>query len=123
MVTELAAEANYTRPRGYHQHISSATQARATAPIVCTQVRGSRPASGPFASWSLRWQGLRHRYAEGASLSYADLDLPAAGILLITGASGSGKSTLLALLTGLRACARARASVMGRDLATVPTGA
>jgi putative ABC transport system ATP-binding protein len=68
---------------------------------------------------SLCWQGLRHRYAEGASLSYADLYLPPGQHLLITGASGSGKSTLLALLTGLLRVREGRLSVMGQDLAAL----
>ncbi|MEO3693709.1 ABC transporter ATP-binding protein [Roseateles paludis] len=68
---------------------------------------------------SLCWQGLRHRYAQGPSLSYADLDLPSGQHLLITGASGSGKSTLLALLTGLLRVREGRLSVMGQDLAAL----
>lgn len=68
---------------------------------------------------SLCWQGLCHRYAQGASLSYADLDLPPGQHLLITGASGSGKSTLLALLTGLLRVLEGRLSVMGQDLAAL----
>ena len=68
---------------------------------------------------SLRWQGLRHRYAEGASLSYADLDLPAGRHLLITGASGSGKSTPAGLADRPAARARGPAQRDGQDLATL----
>ncbi len=49
----------------------------------------------------LAWGGLRHRYAGGAEVAYADFLLPAGRHLLLRGASGSGKSTLLALLAGL----------------------
>jgi putative ABC transport system ATP-binding protein len=49
----------------------------------------------------LAWSGLRHRYAAGAAIAYADFALPTGQHLLLRGASGSGKSTLLALLAGL----------------------
>ncbi len=49
----------------------------------------------------LAWSGLRHCYADGPGIAYADFALPAGCHLLLRGASGSGKSTLLALLAGL----------------------
>jgi len=49
----------------------------------------------------LAWGGLRHRYAGGAEIAYADFALAEGRHLLLRGASGSGKSTLLALLAGL----------------------
>jgi putative ABC transport system ATP-binding protein len=45
--------------------------------------------------------GLRYQYAQGPALAFDDLQLPAGGHLLLSGASGSGKSTLLALMAGL----------------------
>ncbi len=47
------------------------------------------------------WTGLRHAYAQGPLLAFADFHLPAGRHLLLRGGSGSGKSTLLALLAGL----------------------
>lgn len=68
---------------------------------------------------SLRWQGLRHRYADGASLVYADVGVALGQHLVITGPSGSGKSTLLALLTGLLRVREGQLTVLGQDLAAL----
>lgn len=65
----------------------------------------------------LHWRGLRHRYAEGAEIAYADFALPAGRHLLLRGASGSGKSTLLALLAGLLRVQQGELTVAGTALA------
>ncbi len=65
----------------------------------------------------LRWRGLRHRYAGGSELAYADFELPPGRHLLLRGASGSGKSTLLALLAGLLRVQRGELEVAGSSLA------
>jgi putative ABC transport system ATP-binding protein len=64
----------------------------------------------------LAWGGLRHRYAAGAEIAYADFALAAGRHLLLRGASGSGKSTLLALLAGLLRVQRGELSVAGTAL-------
>ena len=64
----------------------------------------------------LAWGGLRHRYAAGAEIGYADFVLPAGRHLLLRGASGSGKSTLLALLAGLLRVQQGLLSVAGTEL-------
>ncbi|MFG6461170.1 ATP-binding cassette domain-containing protein [Roseateles sp. DXS20W] len=64
----------------------------------------------------LAWGGLRHRYASGAEVAYADFMLPAGRHLLLRGASGSGKSTLLALLAGLLRVQQGLLSVAGTEL-------
>jgi putative ABC transport system ATP-binding protein len=64
----------------------------------------------------LAWSRLRHRYAGGAEIAYADFELPAGQHLLLRGASGSGKSTLLALLAGLLRVQTGTLSVAGTAL-------
>ncbi len=64
----------------------------------------------------LAWSGLRHRYAGGTEIAYADFALPAGRHLLLRGASGSGKSTLLALLAGLLRVQRGELEVAGTVL-------
>lgn len=64
----------------------------------------------------LAWEGLRHRYAGGAEMAYADFLLPAGRHLLLRGVSGSGKSTLLALLAGLLRVQQGLLSVAGTEL-------
>lgn len=65
----------------------------------------------------LAWGGLRHRYAGGAEIAYADFGLAAGRHLLLRGASGTGKSTLLALLAGLLRVQRGELVVAGTELA------
>jgi putative ABC transport system ATP-binding protein len=64
----------------------------------------------------LSWSGLRHRYAGGAEIAYADFALRPGCHLLLRGASGSGKSTLLALLAGLLRVQQGALAVAGTDL-------
>jgi putative ABC transport system ATP-binding protein len=65
----------------------------------------------------LAWSGLRHRYAGGAEMAYADFSLRPGRHLLLRGASGSGKSTLLALLSGLLRVQQGALEVAGCELA------
>ncbi|KQV87663.1 MULTISPECIES: ABC transporter ATP-binding protein [unclassified Roseateles] len=67
----------------------------------------------------LAWGGLRHRYAGGAELAYADFALAAGRHLLLRGASGSGKSTLLALLAGLLRVQQGELNVAQTELQTL----
>ena len=64
----------------------------------------------------LGWGGLRHRYAGGAEIAYADFALAPGRHLLLRGASGSGKSTLLALLAGLLRVQQGELIVAGTEL-------
>lgn len=64
----------------------------------------------------LSWGGLRHRYASGPEIAYADFALAAGRHLLLRGASGSGKSTLLALLAGLLRVQQGELNVAGTEL-------
>jgi heme exporter protein A len=48
-------------------------------------------------------RGLGKRFGERRVLTGVDLDLPAGGLLLVTGPNGSGKTTLLRLLARLAA--------------------
>lgn len=64
----------------------------------------------------LAWGGLRHRYAGGAEIAYADFALGPGRHLLLRGASGSGKSTLLALLAGLLRVQRGELHVAEAEL-------
>lgn len=67
----------------------------------------------------LAWSGLRHRYAGGAEIGYADFALRPGRHLLLRGASGSGKSTLLALLAGLLRVQQGALEVAGTDVTTL----
>ncbi|KQV46220.1 hypothetical protein ASC95_26825 [Pelomonas sp. Root1217] len=67
----------------------------------------------------LAWSGLRHRYAGGAEIAYADFALAAGRHLLLRGASGSGKSTLLALLAGLLRVQEGELNVAQTELQTL----
>lgn len=64
----------------------------------------------------LGWGGLRHCYAGGAEIAYADFALAPGRHLLLRGASGSGKSTLLALLAGLLRVQQGELHVAGTEL-------
>ena len=66
-------------------------------------------------------RGLRFAYARGPTLTFADVDVPQGGVLLVQGASGSGKSTLLALLAGLLSPAAGRVCVADTDIAALPS--
>ena len=73
-------------------------------------------------------RGLGFVYAPGTPwehrvLDSVDLDLPAGGGLLVTGANGSGKSTLAAILAGLAAPTEGAALVDGRPVRNGPDGA
>ena len=66
---------------------------------------------------SLRWQGLRHRYAEGASLSYADLDLPGRPASADHRRLGQRQVHPAGLADRPARVREGRLSVMGQDLA------
>jgi ABC-type multidrug transport system ATPase subunit len=55
--------------------------------------------------------GLEKRYGRKRVLAAVDLEVPAGGFALVTGANGSGKTTLLRLLAGLAAPSRGSLSV------------
>ena len=54
----------------------------------------------------IRARGLEKRYGRRRVLRGLDLDVPADGFVLVTGANGAGKTTLLRLLAGLAAPTR-----------------
>jgi putative ABC transport system ATP-binding protein len=64
----------------------------------------------------IEFSSLRYRYAHGAEIAFADLQLPAGRGLLLRGASGSGKSTLLALMAGLLTATNGRLLIAGTVL-------
>ena len=79
----------------------------------------------PPAVWSgVRVADLRVRYpgrsAAALDLTGRVLDLPAAGLVAVTGPSGSGKSTLLATLAGELAAESGTVSAPGRLVSWVP---
>ena len=64
----------------------------------------------------IRTQGLAYAYAGGATLRFADVNVPQGGVLLLKGPSGSGKSTWLALAAGLVAATHGQIEVAGQAL-------
>lgn len=62
-------------------------------------------------------RSLAYHYAQGPALTFADVDVPQGGLLLLRGASGSGKSTWLALAAGLLRATAGGVSVAGQPLA------
>ena len=54
----------------------------------------------------IRARALEKRYGRKRVFAGIDLDLPADGFLVVTGANGSGKTTLLRVLTGLASATR-----------------
>lgn len=64
----------------------------------------------------IRTRALRYDYAGGPSLSFADLEVPQGGVLLLQGRSGCGKSTWLALAAGLLTPSQGEIQVAGQDL-------
>ncbi|MFP5397248.1 MAG: ATP-binding cassette domain-containing protein [Gammaproteobacteria bacterium] len=61
-------------------------------------------------------QGLRHAYAHGPTLAFADLEVAPGTQVLVRGPSGSGKSTLLAIVAGLLTPSAGRVVVDGVDV-------
>ena len=59
---------------------------------------------------------LTYRYADGPTLTFADVDVPQGAVLLLSGPSGCGKSTWLALIAGLVAPNTGELSVAGQAL-------
>ena len=60
---------------------------------------------------------LTYRYANGPTLTFADLNVAQGGVLVLGGASGSGKSTWLALAAGLLQASSGDMIVAGQALA------
>jgi putative ABC transport system ATP-binding protein len=63
----------------------------------------------------IRSQQLAFHYPGGVKLTFADVDLPQGGALVLRGNSGSGKSTFLALAAGLLTAAQGCIEVAGQD--------
>jgi heme ABC exporter ATP-binding subunit CcmA len=59
---------------------------------------------------------LSKRYGEKRVFRRVDVDLPAGGFLLVTGANGSGKTTLLRVLAGLAAPSGGKLELPSREL-------
>jgi putative ABC transport system ATP-binding protein len=64
----------------------------------------------------IQTQGLCFQYAMGPALVFADVLVPQASVLLLSGPSGSGKSTWLALVAGLVAPSSGHLTVANQDL-------
>ena len=60
--------------------------------------------------------GLGFTHPGGPRLRFADVDLPAGGVLLLQGPSGSGKSTWLALAAGLLTPGEGRMEIGGQSV-------
>jgi energy-coupling factor transport system ATP-binding protein len=93
-----------------------------------TSGRGGAGAGGGVAGGAVSVQGLGFAHAAGTPwehrvLREVDLDVPAGGGLLITGANGSGKSTLAALLSGISAPTEGQVLLDGRPVRNGRDGA
>jgi len=62
---------------------------------------------------------LSYAYGRVQALLQLDLTIPAGALYALVGPNGSGKTTLMQVLLGLRRAQSGRASVMGRDCATL----
>jgi ABC-2 type transport system ATP-binding protein len=62
---------------------------------------------------------LTYKYGSTTALRDVTFTVPQGGIYALLGPNGSGKTTLLQLLMGLRRTRVGRASVLGRDVATL----
>ncbi|MBN9621119.1 MAG: ATP-binding cassette domain-containing protein, partial [Actinobacteria bacterium] len=80
---------------------------------------GAERAAGPKTS--VRFEGVRFRYPNGAKdvLAGVDLDLPVGTSTAIVGVNGAGKSTLVSLLSRLRDPSSGAVTVDGVDLRDV----
>ncbi|QCB46374.1 ATP-binding cassette domain-containing protein [Hydrogenophaga sp. PAMC20947] len=67
-------------------------------------------------------RALRHVYAGGAAIGFADVQVPQGGALLLRGPSGSGKSTWLALAAGLLTAGEGSILVAGQSVAALRGG-
>jgi putative ABC transport system ATP-binding protein len=65
----------------------------------------------------IRTRALGYRYPRGPGLSFADLEVPQGGAVLLQGRSGAGKSTWLSLAAGLLAATQGEIEVAGQALA------
>ena len=75
------------------------------------------PAALPRAPYGIRIRGLRARYTPSGPevLRGINLDVPAGGRLLVTGASGAGKTTLAAVLLRFLEPSAGRVELVGAD--------
>lgn len=71
----------------------------------------------------IRTQALACRFDDGRTLSFADVDVPQGGTLLLRGPSGSGKSTWLALAAGLRSATGGEMVVAGQAVGALAPAA
>jgi ABC-2 type transport system ATP-binding protein len=62
---------------------------------------------------------LSYAYGRVQALQNLDLTIPAGALYALVGPNGSGKTTLMQVLLGLRRAQSGRASVLGRDCATL----
>jgi putative ABC transport system ATP-binding protein len=64
----------------------------------------------------IRSSALSYAYADGPTLTFADVDVPQGAVLLLSGPSGCGKSTWLAMAAALVAPASGSLVVAGQPL-------
>ena len=64
----------------------------------------------------IQTRSLRHRYADGPTLAFDDVEVGQGAVLLLHGRSGSGKSTWLALAAGLLGVQAGEMRVAGQSL-------
>ncbi|MAL77991.1 MAG: multidrug ABC transporter ATP-binding protein [Sneathiella sp.] len=69
------------------------------------------------AAFSVRLQGVTHRYGDIHALDDVTLTLPAGQMVGLIGPDGVGKSTLLALASGVRRIQSGRVEALGGDMA------
>jgi putative ABC transport system ATP-binding protein len=81
--------------------------------------------SDPRDPWAFHIEGLRFTWPRASQplLDITEWRLARGEQVFLRGESGSGKSTLLALLAGVRLATQGRASLLGRDWASLPAAA
>jgi putative ABC transport system ATP-binding protein len=78
-----------------------------------------------MAGTAVRVEGLCHSFGSGEGINQVlhdlHLELETGEIVVLTGPSGSGKTTLLTLIGALRSVQQGRATVLGRELSSLPS--
>lgn len=117
-------------PRGWAMRSQAASAARRLRALAAPPAeeaftkapRWDRPTRPPVPARGLALRAVRHGYGRDLVLRGLDLDLPAAGMVVVRGESGAGKTTLLRLLLGFIVPERGIVALDGTPLVEMDDG-